>query len=274
MGAPKNRSENRKARRDRNHSNHTPLLSLVESERRVRRPVKAAAREVKPLNDAQALYDAHIRASIITFGVGPAGTGKTWLAATRAAQALKAGEIERIIVTRPALEAGESLGFLPGEMDDKYQPYFRPVCDALAETLGSGPLEYHLKSGTIEARPLAYLRGATFKNCLVLFDEAQNATVSQMKLFLTRIGDHSRVVINGDPDQIDLPPRVGQRPDGCGSPSGVGQGRGGGYLRARRHRSVRNLPRNRGSVRSAFERALYSLARVTSAGTKRVGFVG
>lgn len=205
MGAPKNRSENRKARRDRNHSNHTPLLSLVESERRVRRPVKAAAREVKPLNDAQALYDAHIRASIITFGVGPAGTGKTWLAATRAAQALKAGEIERIIVTRPALEAGESLGFLPGEMDDKYQPYFRPVCDALAETLGSGPLEYHLKSGTIEARPLAYLRGATFKNCLVLFDEAQNATVSQMKLFLTRIGDHSRVVINGDPDQIDLP---------------------------------------------------------------------
>lgn len=204
MSIAKDRAANRKARKGARNIDHTPLLRLLD-ESTPRRPVKPSQREVKPLTPAQVIYDAAIRGSLITFGIGPAGTGKTWLAATRAAEALSAGEIKRIVITRPAIEAGESLGFLPGELEDKYDPYFRPVRDALVEHLGSGALEYHLKTGTIEARPLGLLRGATFKDCWVIFDEAQNATVTQMKLFLTRIGENAKMIINGDPDQVDLP---------------------------------------------------------------------
>jgi phosphate starvation-inducible PhoH-like protein len=142
------------------------------------------------------------------FGVGPAGTGKTWLAAMMAAQALDKREIEKIVVTRPAVEAGESLGFLPGEMDEKYEPYFRPVKDALEEFFGSGALEYFIKSGAIEARPLAFLRGATIKNAWLIADEMQNSTPQQMKMLLTRIGENARFIINGDPSQCDLPHNV------------------------------------------------------------------
>jgi phosphate starvation-inducible PhoH-like protein len=150
-----------------------------------------------------------MRVNTLTFGVGPAGTGKTWLAATRAAQRLAAGEIERIVITRPAIEAGENLGFLPGNLDEKYEPYFRPVRDALEETLGCGTVEYMLKAGTIEVRPLAFLRGTTFKNCWVIADEMQNTTPAQMKMFLTRIGEDCRVIVNGDPLQTDIAGKSG-----------------------------------------------------------------
>jgi phosphate starvation-inducible PhoH-like protein len=178
------------------------LLKLAE-EQPVRRQ-RRADKIVKPLTKAQALYDQAITSNIITFSTGPAGAGKTWWAAMRAAKALDAGEIERIIITRPAVEAGEEMGFLPGELDEKYEPYFRPVRDALEEFLGSGPLEYHLKAKTIEARPLAYLRGATLKNAFVILDEAQNTTPTQMKLFLTRIGEETKVVVDGDLTQKDI----------------------------------------------------------------------
>ena len=165
---------------------------------------RARDADLKLLTEAQVDYDHSITNNIITFGVGPAGTGKTYVAAYRAAQALKNDWVERVVVTRPAIEAGETLGFLPGEMDEKYEPYFRPVRDALEEFLGSGPLEYYLKNKIIEARPLAYLRGATLKNAFVLFDEAQNTTPTQMKMFLSRIGDNAKVIVDGDPRQKDI----------------------------------------------------------------------
>jgi phosphate starvation-inducible PhoH-like protein len=174
-----------------------------------RRPVKAAKAVLKPLTENQRRYDVAILNNRVVFGTGPAGTGKTWWAAARAAEQLETRKIERIIVTRPAIEAGESLGFLPGELDEKYEPYFRPVRDALEERLGSGAVEYHLKAGTIEARPLGLLRGSTLKNCWVLLDEAQNTTPAQMKMFLTRIGENAKFIINGDPRQKDIPGQSG-----------------------------------------------------------------
>ncbi|MFA9261808.1 MAG: PhoH family protein [Undibacterium sp.] len=159
---------------------------------------------VKPLNDAQRAYDAAFKSSNIIFGVGPAGTGKTWLAARRAAEALEDGLIEKIIVTRPAVEAGESLGFLPGELEEKYEPYIRPVREALEEKLGSSHVEYLLKTGVIEARPLAYLRGSTIKNSWLIADEMQNATPKQFMMLLSRIGEGSKFIVNGDPTQTDI----------------------------------------------------------------------
>jgi phosphate starvation-inducible PhoH-like protein len=191
-------------RRSKKSKDHGPLLQLVKDET-VRAPVRASKRPIEPLTERQRLYGAAIRASRLTFGIGPAGTGKTWYAAALAAEALLAGEIERIIITRPAVEAAEEkLGFLPGELDEKIEPYFRPVRDALEERLGSGQLEYLIKAKTIEVRPLAFLRGATLKNAWVLADEMQNATPAGMKMFLTRIGENSRFIINGDPSQKDI----------------------------------------------------------------------
>lgn len=197
------RAAARLERRNKKPRNHGPLLQLVEETAR-RKPVRESHRPLTPLNDAQRAYGAAIQASRVTFGIGPAGTGKTWFAAALAAEALLAGDIERIIVTRPAVEAGENLGFLPGDLDEKIEPYFRPVRDALEERIGSGPLEYMLKAKTIEVRPLAYLRGATLKNCWVLADEMQNTTPAQMKMFLTRIGENSRFIVNGDITQKDI----------------------------------------------------------------------
>jgi len=183
---------------------HGPLLKLVQEEI-TRKPVRAARAELKPLTAAQAAYRVAILSSRVTFGIGPAGTGKTWFAAALAADQLEAREIERIIVTRPAVEAGEEkLGFMPGDLNEKYEPYFRPVRDALEERLGSGQVEYMMKAGMIEARPLAFLRGATLKNCWVVADEMQNATATQMKMFLTRIGENSRFIVNGDITQKDI----------------------------------------------------------------------
>lgn len=166
--------------------------------------VKAGTKPVHPLNEAQCEYDNAIAEARVVFGIGPAGTGKTWFGVMRAAEALANGEIEKIYITRPAVEAGESLGFLPGELEEKYEPYLRPVMDALIEKFGSGHAEYLLRKKVIEARPLAFLRGSTFKNCWVLLDEAQNMTPTQMKMFLTRIGDNSTMLINGDLKQKDI----------------------------------------------------------------------
>ena len=200
----KNRTSNRESRKKSRRVDNEPLLQAVKQERS-RKYVEAAKRELKPLTHNQAKYDKAIFGGKITFGIGPAGTGKTWWAAMRAAEELKAGRIEKIVVTRPAVEAGENLGFMPGEMDEKYEPYFRPVKDALEESFGTGHLEYLLKNGTIEARPLAFLRGATIKNAWLIADEMQNATRTQMKMLLTRIGENSKFVVNGDPTQCDLP---------------------------------------------------------------------
>jgi len=202
--APRDRAANRKSRQDKRSKKNGPILPLVQ-DHVPRNRVKPMEVEILPRTKAQELYDVAIASKKLVFGIGPAGTGKTWLAAMRAAEALHDKQIKRIIVTRPALEAGESLGFLPGELEEKYEPYFRPVRDALEEFFGTGHLEYLLKSGAIEARPLGLLRGSTIKDAWLLGDEMQNATKTQMKMLLSRIGDNCKFLINGDPDQCDLP---------------------------------------------------------------------
>lgn len=207
MSSHQDRATNRLKRKSSKSRNHEPLLRLV-AEEVERRPVKRKVHQIKPLNEAQHRYMNSIKAHQVTFGVGPAGTGKTWLAAMLAAETLEKHQIEKIVVTRPAVEAGESLGFLPGEMEEKYEPYFRPVRDALEEYFGSGALEYYMKTGVVEARPLAFLRGATIKDAWLIADEMQNATPTQMKMLLTRIGENSKFILNGDPSQCDLPHNV------------------------------------------------------------------
>lgn len=161
---------------------------------------------ITPLTTAQHRYDQALKAGRIIFAIGPAGTGKTWLPVVRAADQLREGLIDKIILTRPAVEAGEKLGFLPGELEEKYAPYLLPFVDALEWRLGSGHLEHAMKTKDIEARPLGFMRGSTLKNAVVLVDEAQNLTRGQMRMLLTRIGTGATFVITGDPDQSDLPP--------------------------------------------------------------------
>ncbi len=153
--------------------------------------------------------DAYMRAfarNDLTFGIGPAGTGKTYLAVAHAASLLERGDINRIILSRPAVEAGERLGFLPGDMKDKVDPYLRPLYDALFDMMYPENVERSLASGIIEVAPLAFMRGRTLSNALVILDEAQNTTAMQMKMFLTRMGENSRMIITGDLSQVDLPP--------------------------------------------------------------------
>lgn len=159
---------------------------------------------IRAKTGAQERYIQAIKHFALTFATGPAGTGKTWLAAALAAQALEAKETERIIITRPAIEAGENLGFLPGELEEKFDPYLQPFRDVLIQRMGRGAFEYHLRVGNIEAVPLAYMRGRTFKNAWVILDEAQNTTPTQMKMFLTRIGEDCKVIVNGDVRQQDI----------------------------------------------------------------------
>ena len=167
-------------------------------------PQPRHAEPIEAKTPAQKRYIAAIKGFQLTFGVGPAGTGKTWLATALAAQALLNQECEHIIITRPALEAGESLGFLPGELEEKFDPYLEPFRAALNERLGRGFVDYLLKCNRVEAIPLAYMRGRTFKRATVILDEAQNTTPTQMKMFLTRIGEDCKVIVNGDPEQTDL----------------------------------------------------------------------
>lgn len=158
----------------------------------------------KPKNLSQEGYLNKINNNTITFGIGPAGTGKTFIAAMAAAAAMKERTIEKIIITRPVVEAGEQLGFLPGDLKEKYAPYVQPFVEALTRCMGSGHVEALLAHGKIEFLPLAFMRGHSWDNCFVILDEAQNITQAQMKLFLTRIGKGTKVVIDGDLDQKDL----------------------------------------------------------------------
>lgn len=160
---------------------------------------------VKPKTLGQKKYIENIRQNTITLGVGPAGTGKTYLAVAMAVKAFRAKEINRIILTRPAVEAGEKLGFLPGDLQQKVDPYLRPLYDALFEMLGSENFQKHQERGDIEVAPLAYMRGRTLDDSFIILDEAQNTTTEQMKMFLTRLGFNSKMVVTGDITQIDLP---------------------------------------------------------------------
>ena len=160
---------------------------------------------IKPRTPNQAHYVAHILSHDITFGIGPAGTGKTYLAVAAAVDALERQEVRRILLTRPAVEAGEKLGFLPGDLSQKVDPYLRPLYDALFEMLGFERVEKLIERNVIEVAPLAYMRGRTLNDAFIILDESQNTTVEQMKMFLTRIGFNSRAVITGDITQIDLP---------------------------------------------------------------------
>ncbi|MCI6223349.1 MAG: PhoH family protein [Selenomonadales bacterium] len=161
--------------------------------------------QIKAKTLGQYNYVRAIRDNFITFGIGPAGTGKTYLAVAMAVTALKKREVERIILTRPAVEAGEKLGYLPGDMQEKVDPYLRPLYDALYDMLGSETAQKYLENGVIEVAPLAYMRGRTLNGSFIILDEAQNTTPEQMKMFLTRFGFGSRMVVTGDITQIDLP---------------------------------------------------------------------
>ncbi len=163
----------------------------------------------RPVRARTSGQDAYIRALKrhgLVFGTGPAGTGKTWLAVAHAVALFERKEVDRIILSRPAVEAGERLGFLPGDLREKVDPYLRPIYDALFDLMDARIVERALQSGEIEIAPLAFMRGRTLANAAVILDEAQNATSMQMKMFLTRLGENSRMVVTGDPSQVDLPP--------------------------------------------------------------------
>jgi phosphate starvation-inducible PhoH-like protein len=163
---------------------------------------------IKPKTIGQKLYTGAIKHNDIVFGIGPAGTGKTYLAMAMAVTAFKEKEVNRIILTRPAVEAGEKLGFLPGDLQDKVDPYLRPLYDALYDILGVDSFRRYMEKGLIEVAPLAYMRGRTLDDSFVILDEAQNTTSKQMKMFLTRLGFGSKAVVTGDLTQIDLPKGV------------------------------------------------------------------
>ncbi len=167
--------------------------------------ITSKGRPVKPKTLGQKKYCEAIRSNTITFGIGPAGTGKTYLAVAMAVTAFRAKEVNRIILTRPAVEAGEKLGFLPGDLQSKVDPYLRPLYDALFDMLGAENFQRYQEKGAIEVAPLAYMRGRTLDDSFIILDEAQNTTPEQMKMFLTRLGFRSKMVITGDITQIDLP---------------------------------------------------------------------
>lgn len=167
--------------------------------------IKTKRGVIKPRTPNQAQYIAHVLDYDISFGIGPAGTGKTYLAVAAAVDALEKQQIRRIVLTRPAVEAGEKLGFLPGDLSQKVDPYLRPLYDALFEMLGFEKVEKLIEKSVIEVAPLAYMRGRTLNDAFIILDESQNTTIEQMKMFLTRIGFNSKAVITGDITQIDLP---------------------------------------------------------------------
>ncbi len=177
-------------------------------------------RKIRPRSDNQRILMEAIEAKPLTIAMGPAGTGKTYLAISAAVEALESGTASRIVLSRPAVEAGENLGFLPGDMREKLDPYLRPLYDALNDRLGPKRLRQNLDDGTIEIAPVAFMRGRTLNNSFVLIDEAQNCTYGQLKMLLTRLGWHSTMVVTGDPDQTDLLPElsglgtIGQKLDG------------------------------------------------------------
>lgn len=167
--------------------------------------IGAAGKRIRPRTQGQARYVEAIREHDMAFCIGPAGCGKTYLAVATAVEALKARQIKKIVLVRPAVEAGESLGFLPGDLQAKLNPYLRPLLDAIHEMIDFEQIKFLMEQETIEVIPLAYMRGRTLNNAFIILDEAQNTTVSQMKMFLTRMGEGSKVVVSGDVTQIDLP---------------------------------------------------------------------
>ena len=172
--------------------------------------LRTERRTIQPRSPNQAAYLRALERHDLTFGVGPAGTGKTYLAVAAAVAMLKSRAVDRLILSRPAVEAGERLGFLPGDLKEKVDPYLRPLYDALQDMLPEGKLQSRIETGQIEIAPLAFMRGRTLSHAFVILDEAQNTTPMQMKMFLTRLGEGSRMVVTGDPSQVDLP--HGQRP--------------------------------------------------------------
>lgn len=183
-------------------------LSLPTLERKAKLSMAQISTRKKTIAARTPTQDAYMRAlerSEMVFGVGPAGTGKTYLAVAHAAQLLERGVIDRIVLTRPAVEAGERLGFLPGDMKEKVDPYLRPLYDALYDMIPGDKVERAITAGVIEIAPLAFMRGRTLANAAIILDEAQNTTSMQMKMFLTRLGENGRMIITGDPSQVDLP---------------------------------------------------------------------
>jgi phosphate starvation-inducible protein PhoH and related proteins len=176
-----------------------PPGEAVESDRE-----QSYVRKVRPQGENQRALMAAIGRQNLTLALGPAGTGKTYLAISAAVEAFDAGQTGRIVLTRPAVEAGERLGFLPGDLEDKLAPYLRPLYDALAERIGGKRLKQLMAEGAIEIAPVAYMRGRTLNNAFIVIDEAQNCTYGQIKMLLTRLGWHSTMVVTGDPDQSDL----------------------------------------------------------------------
>ena len=169
--------------------------------------ISARGKQIRCKTLGQREYVRAIKGNTVVFGIGPAGTGKTYLAVALGVAAFKTGEVDRIILTRPAIEAGEKLGFLPGDLQTKVDPYLRPLYDALNEMFGTDNYAKLIERGVIEIAPLAYMRGRTLSRSFIILDEAQNTTVEQMKMFLTRLGEGSRMVVTGDVTQIDLPPQ-------------------------------------------------------------------
>lgn len=180
-----------------------PLASEIDQNRD-----QSYLRKVKPRSDGQRVLMESIKTHALTLAIGPAGTGKTYLAISAAVEALEAGKIERIILSRPAMEAGESIGFLPGDMLDKMAPYLRPLYDALGDRMGGKRVRQYIDEGTIEIAPVGFMRGRTLNNAFVVIDEAQNCTYAQLKMLLSRLGWHSTMVVTGDPDQTDLLPGI------------------------------------------------------------------
>ena len=181
--------------------NWHPLAEEIDAHRE-----QSYIRKIKPRSDGQRDLMEAIKNHALTMAVGPAGSGKTYIAISAAVEALEAGKIERIILSRPAMEAGESLGFLPGDMHEKMAPYLRPLYDALGDRLGGKRVRQYLDDGTIEIAPVGFMRGRTLNNAFIVIDEAQNCTYPQLKMLLSRLGWHSTMVVTGDPDQSDLLP--------------------------------------------------------------------
>lgn len=165
---------------------------------------KKYVRNIKPRSDGQAALIESIKEKNLTMAIGPAGTGKTYIAISMAVESLLRGDVERIILSRPAMEAGESLGYLPGDMQEKMAPYLRPLYDALGDRMGGKKVRQLLEDGTIEIAPIGFMRGRTLNNSFVVIDEGQNCTYGQLKMLLSRLGWHSTMVLTGDPDQSDL----------------------------------------------------------------------
>ena len=187
------------------------LMTASSTDERPQEILRSRGRSIRPQSAGQKAYDEAIQRSTVVFGLGPAGTGKTYLAMAQAVSSLLSGQVRRIVLTRPAVEAGENLGFLPGTLTDKIDPYLRPLYDALGDMMDPDALPKLMASGAVEVAPLAYMRGRTLNDSFIILDEAQNTTLAQMKMFLTRLGFNSKVVVTGDASQIDL---AGERSSG------------------------------------------------------------